>query len=1324
MRCKLLLLIIVLFSVNYIHAEGGKHGNVHTLAKTNGSPTRTYLDINKICTQFTNDGISDIDPTGNSGFVYPAGSGKTCVFESGFLWGAYISGDAQVHVGGSAYGTGLQGGRITNSGAALNSLVAESSTADNVRIYRVRADIYPGGPAVDLSAAAILEGTDASTLLTQYLKDYNEWPYDRGAPFYFDDNNNKIPGIKGVDQTIWFVANDLNSKLTSALYGTTPMGIEYQATYWAYNQSGALGNMIFRKYKLINKTNLPLSNMYVSMWSDPDVGTAIDDYAGCDTSLSLGFAYNANMVDEVYSPLPPPAVGFDLFQGPKVAGVNGQDLNKNGVDDASDYAIFDGKKVGPGFINLPMTAFYYFANGDANVTDPKIGDKAGSTQFYNFFQGKVGLTGKLFVDPATGKSTTYGLGGDPQKNTGWIDGMIMAAGDRRIGLASGPFTMAAGDTQEVVVAEIAAGASTGIDRLSAIGLLKYYDTEAQKAYDNSFIITADTSLAPPTPVVTPYALDKEIVLKWNLKAEEEVGTETFNENGFAFQGYNVYQLPSATSSLSEAKLLASFDLRDSIKNISGKYFDTTSHMYATSPFNFGSDLGIQRFYDVRSDALNGGIQLTNETNYYFAITAYSYSSTSNSAIESTMKIISVTPALSSITMDSPSAPPAPVIIATAMNKEVILNWEGDVTAINKTESFDKNGYKFQGYNVYQLPTATSGVSDGVLIGSFDIIDGVRNISTQYFNLANNTYYPVPYKFGSDNSLQRYIDIKTDTLNRTGMTNGSTYYFGITAFSYNPAAFIISGIESAPNTISVTPQIIPTDTSSFPLSGKVFTNITHTSGAGTATCYYVVSDPTKLRNENYTLGFSTQPDLVKGSATGFHTNADGEARVILNEAGDQVDYSVSIAGVDSIGPISKVGFADATTLAMYKSVSLSYATILNRVVGSAQGSWKSSDASEPFTIKLNNSLVNKGLVFCAVGGLDTLYIPLKIATYPWYLDRGTTRVLSYQQNYSLDNSYLTLDGIQPKIGNLSFAPPVTFNKSTSLLTEVGSPASASPLKYFDLKANTNFPSTKVSNNFGGGGSCTDEDYCQDIELRFTGTAANHDSICTSGGQWATIQSRSSTSAQRRIRIPFEVWEVERNRQINVVLTDLNVDGGSPWGVSGVPQWFRMKSRDYIMFISTPYNSDTTMWAPISRTDAKATWWFSLSDATDWATGDVFHITYDNPIVPGVDTYTFKTPGSILAAENESGKVYTFALQQNYPNPFNPATKITYSIPKAGHVSMKVFDILGREVLTLVNTEMKAGEYSVDFNASNFASGVYFYKLKAGDKSVVKKMLLLK
>ena len=85
---------------------------------------------------------------------------------------------------------------------------------------------------------------------------------------------------------------------------------------------------------------------------------------------------------------------------------------------------------------------------------------------------------------------------------------------------------------------------------------------------------------------------------------------------------------------------------------------------------------------------------------------------------------------------------------------------------------------------------------------------------------------------------------------------------------------------------------------------------------------------------------------------------------------------------------------------------------------------------------------------------------------------------------------------------------------------------------------------------------------------------------------------------------------------------------------------------------------------------------------------------------------------------------FALLQNYPNPFNPSTKIEFKIPAAGLVSIKVYDLLGREVITLITDDLQPGNYTIDFDASTLASGIYFYTLNTGEFNSTKKMILLK
>ncbi len=143
-----------------------------------------------------------------------------------------------------------------------------------------------------------------------------------------------------------------------------------------------------------------------------------------------------------------------------------------------------------------------------------------------------------------------------------------------------------------------------------------------------------------------------------------------------------------------------------------------------------------------------------------------------------------------------------------------------------------------------------------------------------------------------------------------------------------------------------------------------------------------------------------------------------------------------------------------------------------------------------------------------------------------------------------------------------------------------------------------------------------------------------------------------------------------------------------------------------------------------------WWY------DYFSGDSIEVTNPNQQItlePGeFHIYTnvklpTPEPGLLLDAEEVSESIPTeFYLEQNYPNPFNPTTKITFFIPSGARnlVTIKVFDILGNEVSTLVNEQKEPGYYEVEFNAERLSSGVYFYRLQAGNFTQTKKMILMK
>jgi hypothetical protein len=116
------------------------------------------------------------------------------------------------------------------------------------------------------------------------------------------------------------------------------------------------------------------------------------------------------------------------------------------------------------------------------------------------------------------------------------------------------------------------------------------------------------------------------------------------------------------------------------------------------------------------------------------------------------------------------------------------------------------------------------------------------------------------------------------------------------------------------------------------------------------------------------------------------------------------------------------------------------------------------------------------------------------------------------------------------------------------------------------------------------------------------------------------------------------------------------------------------------------------------------------------------TMHNPTIRTTMNLTATTEPS--AVNDQITPINSFKLVQNYPNPFNPTTKISFAIPQTTNVTLKVYNITGNEVATLINQVKGAGTYNVEFNGKNLSSGVYFYKLTAGKFTAVRKMILLR
>ena len=649
-----LVLVLGLLLRNFLYSDSYRpQQNLY------GAPKYSMENSNALMCWIGADGMSSHNPlTDNAGLIFPRGTASV-VFQDGILWGGYVNDSNQpaLRVGGQTYQIG------TVEGAILSPGVAEDPNSPNVRIWRIRPDFA----RANLSLEAIELGRTEEQIRNQYALDWAEWPWQKGAPFYDtgylgangitiigahngvldrgedlnsngildpgeDANGNGIldgefPGIAEADQVVWTVANDLDTSLTNALYGSPPIGLEMQITWWSYEQSHrfnlALGTTIFKRVRLIYKgtsfthPGATIDSMFISQWSDVAIGYGEDDLLGCDTVRGIGYGYNGYHQDSEFAVfgLAPSTIGYDLLQGPLRLGIAGQDLNHNGIDDAQDYAIFNFKIIGPGYINLPMTSFGYTAPGQG-INDPQIGHYDGTLQWYNLLNGYQPTTDLQNPTPYiqgagqnAGHPTRFPLAGDPYRGRGDLDGSgnNFAPGDRKMVLSSGPFTMAAGDTQEITVALI--GGSSA-DNLSGLVVMELADNFSQFIFDSLFHAVPK---APPAPLFHATGLDEKVTLTWDTSSENSIHL------GFEFEGYEVYM---SSSPYDPWQKIATFDLENNVTYIRAPVFDPVYGDVIVVPIRLGSDSGLQHFLEITEDA--NGNPLMNGTTYYFNVAAYNY----------------------------------------------------------------------------------------------------------------------------------------------------------------------------------------------------------------------------------------------------------------------------------------------------------------------------------------------------------------------------------------------------------------------------------------------------------------------------------------------------------------------------------------------------------------------------------------------------------------------------------------------------------------------------------------------------------------------------
>ncbi len=619
----------------------------------NNSIAHTMINAGNIAMWVWADGRMATAPDGNAGAFYPRGTANI-IYQDGILWGGKVTDGVtpEIRVGGQHYRAGTQPGKIISKG------VAENPADPNVnRIWRIRRDLSDHlliQDATDLlgKPASQISYDELKQLRDQYIKDWREWPWQKGAPFYDGDGDGIYtpsiddfgshnaypyadePGLADADQVVWFVCNDLDTALANNFMGSPPIGLEVQVTLWSYMPSWrhpGLENCIFKQVRLIYKgtestaSEARIDSMYLAQWSDPDLGELGDDLVGCDTLLNLGFVYNSSFSDIEFEKhhLSPPAAGYNILAGPIVPKTRSE-------------AIFGLKRIS-GFRNLPMTTFTFFAS---SMNDPDWGRIYDATlQYWNLFRGfRYRPTAPLepYLNPLTGAVTKFCVTGDPVTGVGWVDAN---PGDRRMILSSGPFSLSLSDTNEITIALVA---GLGGDRLLSISAMKYYDRLAQAAFNHLFEFPEE----PPAPVVSASEMDGQIVLNWSSSQDNVEAIERWEHAGHKFEGYNIYQLPSRNAwPKSEWLKLATYDVKNEVTTIVQEEFDDEFGAVVTRAVQKGTNSGIKRSLHINRDELNHRA-LINGKEYYFAVTCYTYNPDRFDPIrslESEARVVTVVP---------------------------------------------------------------------------------------------------------------------------------------------------------------------------------------------------------------------------------------------------------------------------------------------------------------------------------------------------------------------------------------------------------------------------------------------------------------------------------------------------------------------------------------------------------------------------------------------------------------------------------------------------------------------------------------------------------
>jgi len=559
--------IVTFLSFGFLEGDGGSRinkGNSYNLSQQNsGKVGDAYrLNINNINLPFNTSGtIADVNipPDGSQGRF----GGTNFLFSSGFMISGYTNGNLWAAAQATA-------SRISNFKPGRSIPQA----GDDAQMYVILREDPPFGPAWQDWKDAVVLGADfydgdGDGIYAPVDKNGNgEWDPDEDAPDMLGD------------ATAWSLFNDgIPAAQRENFEGIDPQGIEIRQTVFAFASAGALGNLVFIRYRLSNSGLVAesLDSVYFSVWADPDLGDFNDDLVGVDTLRNAGFTYNDGP-DAAYGSNPPTFM-IDFFSGPQAyipgetfVDLDGDGKYTDGVDTPLDTAFVKrglllGVEVLPGAKNLPISSFVHYQQSDPILGDPGTEDEA---RAYMLGRNKVGD----LLDPCTfnlgdvigvdcnAVNPLFWYSGDPVTGIGWINNRPT---DQRQMTNTGPFNLVVGEPDVDIMVAYVVG--QGVDALSSITVARSIDDGAQFIFDNNFVAP---SSAPTIQVVAETSTE---FIDFLFPTWEQVSVENTTEAwDLKFQLFNIYTYKTNSEQITidgnlNRKLFSRFSLDNFIYDV-------------------------------------------------------------------------------------------------------------------------------------------------------------------------------------------------------------------------------------------------------------------------------------------------------------------------------------------------------------------------------------------------------------------------------------------------------------------------------------------------------------------------------------------------------------------------------------------------------------------------------------------------------------------------------------------------------------------------------------------------------------------------------------